>query len=299
MQRLSTSCSQRRVARQLRRRARPTRQPWPARIRAEVLGLGLVCCAACAFALELPGGKPGDAALSCGQIYAEGMAESQRDLRARDDKLQAQAQRQQGLMGLAGTAMATGGLVGGRAAQAAAEDLAKSQNRLLDGANQANPRKERLRELWNQKRCTTPSSPVASGKPVDEAMTCAQIAAEMVPYTQQILPSVRATAMSQRQLNEQATALGEKQRAENNTLAGMWSAGTLDPTGIAKRAAQEAAVALHGKQKAESDALRDSSQYKQTQSNAEQMVAQGRQLEGDSRLQQLMRLGQQKGCDRR
>lgn len=269
----------------------------PGLIRTAALGLAVASWLACAHAKDLPGALPGDEALSCDQIYAAGMAESQRDQQARAEKAQALKQKQQGLMGLAGVAMATGGLVGGHAAQAAADDVAKSQGQLADPASPPNARKERLRELWADRHCAAPGS-AGGAKPADEAMTCAQIAAEMMPYVNQLTPSLQATASSQRQLNAQASALGERQRAENNALAGMATAGALDPTGIAKRAYQAAAAGLQAKHKSESDALRDSPQARQTQANAEAMVAQSQQLQGDARLQQLMRLGQQKGCDR-
>jgi hypothetical protein len=266
---------------------------------AAALGLAVACWSATTRADEIPGAKPGDEALSCEQIYAQGMAESQREQRARDEKAQALKLQEKGLIGAIGAAMATGNPVAGKAANAQALGLAESTNRLADTPNQPNARKERLRQLWTQKRCTAPGSPAGAGKPADDAMTCEQIATKMAPYAQRMAPSVQAAARSQGQLNEQAMALGEKQRAENNALAGMWSATGLDPTGIAKRAAQAATIGLQAKHKAESDALRDSPQYNQTQNNAEQMVAQSQQLQGDARLQQLMRLGQEEGCARK
>ena len=261
--------------------------------------LGAALWAIFAGAEGIPGAQPGDAELTCQQIYDQGMAESQRDQQARDEKAQALRQQEKSLIGAIGAATATGNPVAGKAANAQALGLAESTNRLADTPNQPNARKERLRQLWTQKKCTVPGSPASAGKAADDAMTCEQIAAEMAPYAQRMAPSVQAAARSQQQLNEQAMALGEKQRAESNALAGLWSAAGFDPTGAAKRAAQAATIGLQTKQKAESEALRDSPQYKQTQSNAEQMVAQTQQLQGDARLQQLMRLGQEKGCTRK
>jgi hypothetical protein len=252
-----------------------------------------------AVAEGIPGAAPGDEALSCEQIYAQGMAESQRDQQARDEKAQALKQQEKGLIGAIGAAMATANPVAGKAANAQALGLAETTNRLAGTPNQPNARKERLRQLWTQKGCAAPGSPASVGKPADDAMTCEQIASETAPYAQRMAPSVQATARSQQQLNEQAMALGEKQRAESNALAGLWLAAGLDPTGAAKRTAQAATAGLQAKHKTESDALRDSPQAKQTQSNAEQMVAQSQQMQSDARLQQLMKLGQQKGCDRK
>lgn len=258
--------------------------------------LGVAMCANCAVAEGVPGAEPGDEALSCAQIYAEGMAETQRKQQARDEKAQALKLQEKSLIGAIGATMATGNPIAGLAANAQALGLAHSTNRLADAPDQPNARKERLRQLWTRKNCTTSGSVAGRAKPADDAMTCEQIATEMAPYAQGMAPSVQVAARSQEQLNEQAMALGEKQRAENSALGGLWSAANFDPTGAAKRAAQAATIGMQAKHKAESDALRDSPQYRQTQSNVEQMVAQSQQLQGDARLQQLIRLGQEKGC---
>jgi len=261
-----------------------------------VAALGAAMWANCAVAEGVPGAKAGDEALSCDQIYAEGMAETQAEQQARNQKAQALKLQEKSLIGTIGAAMATANPVVGTAANAQALGLAESTNRLADAPNQPNARKERLRQLWTQKNCTTSGSAAGGAKPADDAMTCEQIATEMAPYAQRMAPSVQAAARSQQQLNEQAMALGEKQHLENSALGGLWSAANFDPTGAGKRAAQAATFGMQAKHKAESDALRDSPQYGQTQSNAEQMVAQGQQLQGDARLQQLIRLGQEKHC---
>jgi hypothetical protein len=263
-------------------------------------------CAAClaivaaswspsALADAIPGAKPGDEALSCQQIYAEGMAETQRERDARDQKTDAMKLQQKSFIGQLGAAMATGGLVGGQAVQKSGEDMLASQGRIADTANQPNPRKDRLRQLWSEKRCAG----TGGAKPPDEAMTCEQIAAEMAPYAQQIAPSAQSLATTQQQLNEQGIARGEKQRAESAALSSLATAGALDPTGASKRAYQAAVIGLQQKHNAENQAFANSPQAKQAEAQRQQFMAQGQQLQGDERLQQLMRLGQQKGCDRR
>jgi hypothetical protein len=265
--------------------------------RSACLSLGVALWTTCALADEVPGARPGDEALSCAQIYAQGQAESQREQEQRNEKTQAMRRQQQGFTGLLGTAIATGGLVGGNAVQKSAEDLTTSQLQMADTANQPNPRKERLRQLWTQKRCAAPGD--QGGKPADDAMSCAQIAAEMAPYAQQVAPNAQAVVTTQRQLTERGIALGEKQRAENNALTGLATAGALDPTGMAKRAYMASQMVLQQKHTSESQALLDSPQAKQAEAQRNQLLAQGQQLQADGRLQQLMLLGHQKGCDRK
>ena len=103
------------------------------------------------------GAMPGDESLTCEQIYAQGMAESQRDqqaLKQRNDQLRAQNTMTGALV--AGAVM-TGGLGGtGFAAQAAAEASADMQMAMLATPPQTNARNERLRQLWTEKRCVKP-----------------------------------------------------------------------------------------------------------------------------------------------
>lgn len=247
------------------------------------------------FADAIAGAKPGDEALSCQQIYAEGMAETQREQDARNQKTDAMKAQQKSFIGQLGAAIATGGLVGGQAVQKSGEDMLISQGRMAETANQPNPRKDRLRQLWSEKHCAGGSG----AKPPDEAMTCEQIAAEMAPYAQQIAPGAQSLVTTQQQLTEQGIALGEKQRAESTAISSLATAGALDPTGASKRAYQAAVMALQQKHNAENQAFANSPQAKQAEAQRQQLVAQGQQLQADGRLQQLMRLGQQKGCDRK
>jgi hypothetical protein len=272
------------------------RGKWSAARTAWIL-LGVALWAPCAFADEIPGARPGDEALSCAQIYAQGQAESQREQEQRNEKAHAMKRQQQGFTALLGTAIATGGLVGGNAAQKSGEDLANSQFKLADTANQPNPRKERLRQLWTQKRCAAPGD--QGGKPADDAMSCAQIAAEMAPYAQQVAPNAQAVVATQRQLTEEGIARGEKQRAENNALTGLATAGVLDPTGMAKRAYMASLMAMQQKHASENQAALDSPQARQAEAQRQQFMAQSQQMQADGRLQQLLQLGQQKGCDRK
>jgi len=99
------------------------------------------------------GALPGDESLTCEQIYAQGMAESQRDQQARSQRSDQLRKERAGTAALVTGAMLTGGLGGtGQAANAAAQSQADKSIAML-GAQQSNPRMDHLKELWAQKHC--------------------------------------------------------------------------------------------------------------------------------------------------
>jgi len=244
------------------------------------------------------GTEPGDDALSCAQIHAQGMAEVQRDQqerRQRSDDMKAQNKL---TMGLVTGALLSGGL-GGTAAQKAAEDSADRSVAMLAAPPKANARLARLKELSARKHCADSSAAEAStAAPINDAMSCEQIAAELSHHAQQLQPTVQALAQSQQQLYKQERETGEKRKVENNVLASMWAGASLDPTGLSKRAAQAATTAQQAKERRENEAFTNSPQFKQATAQGDQLASQSAQLQGDVRLQQLLQLGQQKGCDK-
>jgi hypothetical protein len=99
------------------------------------------------------GVMPGDDALTCEQIYAQGMAESQRDQQERSQRNEQLKKQNMGTAALVTGAMMTGGLGGtGQAAQMAVDAQADRQMAML-GAPQSNPRMDHLKQLWAQKHC--------------------------------------------------------------------------------------------------------------------------------------------------
>ena len=99
------------------------------------------------------GALPGDETLTCEQIYAQGMAESQRDQQARSQRNDQLRKERAATGALITGAMLTGGLGGtGQAANAAAQSQA-DKNMAMLGAPQSNPRMDHLKELWAQKHC--------------------------------------------------------------------------------------------------------------------------------------------------
>jgi hypothetical protein len=100
------------------------------------------------------GALPGDDALTCDQIYAQGMAETQRDQQARNQRNEQMKRQNMGTAALMTGAMMTGGLGGtGQAAQMAAEAQADRQMAMLGAPPQSNPRMDHLKQLYAQKHC--------------------------------------------------------------------------------------------------------------------------------------------------
>jgi len=121
---------------------------------AAVLGASL--WSSSAWPVDPPGSKPGDDALTCEQIYAQGAAESQREQQEHAAKAEEMKRQTNGLRGLVIGAAMTGGMGGtAQAAQKAAEGQAAAQMAMLTPQPPApNPRKERLLQLWTQKNCS-------------------------------------------------------------------------------------------------------------------------------------------------
>jgi hypothetical protein len=99
------------------------------------------------------GAMPGDDALTCDQIYAQGMAETKRDQEERNKRNEQLRQQSAATAAIITGAAMTGGLGGtGQVAQKSAEAQADRQMAML-GAQQSNPRMDHLKELWAQKHC--------------------------------------------------------------------------------------------------------------------------------------------------
>jgi len=96
----------------------------------------------------------GDDTLTCDQIYAQGMAESQKDQQARNQRNEQMKRQSMGTAALATGAVMAGGLRGtAQAAQAPAESQADRQMAMLAAPPQSNPRLDHLKQLWVQKHC--------------------------------------------------------------------------------------------------------------------------------------------------
>ena len=136
-------------------------------------------------------------------------------------------------------------------------------------------------------------------RPGDEAMTCEQIAAELVPYLQLVAPNAQAIVVSQQREFEHAQAKRAERQPVHELLAAMATATTFDPTGASKRAYAAAEMAQMAKERGEDAAEAASPEAQKSKAQREQMAAQAQAMQGDVRLQRLLQLGQQKGCDRK
>ncbi|HUP09593.1 MAG TPA: hypothetical protein VMU47_20710 [Caldimonas sp.] len=139
----------------------------------------------------------------------------------------------------------------------------------------------------------------AGAQPGDDAMTCEQIAAELMPYMHQVQPTAQEIVATQQRQFEHGLEKGKQRQAEHQVIAGMATAAQFDPTGASKRAYAAAEMAQMAKERREDAAEAASPQAQQAKAQYQQMAAQAQALQGDGRLQRLMQLGQQKGCDRK
>jgi hypothetical protein len=135
-------------------------------------------------------------------------------------------------------------------------------------------------------------------QPGDDTMTCGQIAMELQPYAQQLVPNIQALGATQQQLYQQAQQMGEKRRAEETLLTPLASAGAVDPTGAAKRAYQLALMAQMAKERGENEAFANSPLIQQNKAQSQQLVEQGMHMQSNARLQRLLQLAQAKHCDK-
>lgn len=245
---------------------------------------GAALCTAPAAVAAPDSAMPGDDALTCQQIYAAGMAESRRDQDERNAKNRQGGSPVEMWLG----AIATNG-----------GSVVERNRRLTDAATAPpNPRLEHLKQLYAARHCGSPAEATGT-RPVDESMTCEQIAMELQPYARQIAPSVQALAQSNQQLLEQGQARSEKRRAEEAAINSMAAAGVVDPTGASRQAYMAAVLAQQAKEKAENEAFQNSALAQQNRVQSAQLAAQGEQLRANERVQHLMQLAQRKHCDKR
>lgn len=132
--------------------------------------------------------------------------------------------------------------------------------------------------------------------PGDEAMTCAQIAAELGPYMQRMTPGVTDLAAT----GQEVIHRGNKRVAEERPAAVGLTAAALgsmaDPTGLSGKAAGQAEAAHQAEvwQRAETEDKPLNDKYR---AQAGAVAAQGQQLQSDARVQRLMKLAEEKHCD--
>jgi len=140
-----------------------------------------------------------------------------------------------------------------------------------------------------------PADDGPGAKPGDEAMSCAQIGAELAPYTQQMAPTVTDLAQTGQELNARAQKRLAEAMPEAAALTAAATAAAADPTGLASKAVGQAEMAsqqrIWDQSVAEDKPLADKMN---AQMNA--VVDQSAPLQANPRIQRLMQLAQEKNC---
>jgi electron transfer flavoprotein alpha subunit len=146
--------------------------------------------------------------------------------------------------------------------------------------------------LWSQAGIGAGESGSRAG---DANMTCGQIAAELQPYMNQMMPSMMAMGKTANEVKVH----GETRLAESAPGASAESAAAsatmLDPTGLSSKiVGQEQARRQKERwQRAEAEDKPLNDKYK---AQTEQVVKEGKQMQSNERLQRLMQLAQEKNC---
>jgi hypothetical protein len=132
--------------------------------------------------------------------------------------------------------------------------------------------------------------------PGDDAMTCQQIAAELAPYMQQVLPGVTAMANTGQELQGVAARQVAEAMPGAAALTMAATASHADPTGIAGRAVGQAE--MNYQQQVWDRSLAESKPLgNKFAAQSGEVMAQGQELQSNARVQRLMQLVQQKNCD--
>lgn len=153
--------------------------------------------------------------------------------------------------------------------------------------------------LWTPSFAVAAAADASGMRPGDDAMTCEAIAAELAPYAQQMMPGIQAFGATEQQMQAQAQQKLQERKLEHEALTPLATAGALDATGAAKQAYMLALMAQMAKEKGENEAAANSPLAKQGKAQAEQLAAQGQQMQSNARIQRLMQLAQQKRCGKK
>jgi len=131
--------------------------------------------------------------------------------------------------------------------------------------------------------------------PGDDAMTCAQIGAELAPYAQQMTPA--ATALGQ--TGQELIARGERRVAEATpalvALTAAATAAAADPTGLSTKPLIAAHEAMQHREWNRA-ITEDKPLVDQMNAQTNAVVEQAAPLQANPRIQRLMQLAQDKNC---
>ncbi len=135
-------------------------------------------------------------------------------------------------------------------------------------------------------------------RPGDDKMTCEEIATELQPYVQQMMPGAVAAGETAQEFKGKAEKHMAEEAPKMAALSAMAAAAGMDPTGLSQKAANRA---IEAEQKASNERVRKDMQPTGDKLTAQtqDLTAQAQQMQGDPRLMRLMDLAQKKGCDKK
>ncbi len=145
---------------------------------------------------------------------------------------------------------------------------------------------------------TTLAKDPPGARPGDDKLTCEEIATELQPYVQQMMPGAVATGQTAQELKGKAEKHMAEEAPKMAALSAMSIAAGMDPTGLSQKAANRA---IEAEQKAASERVRADTQPtgEKLTAQTKDLTAQAQQLQADPRLMRLMDLAQKKGCDKK
>ncbi len=134
--------------------------------------------------------------------------------------------------------------------------------------------------------------------PGDATMTCAQIATELAPYMQQMMPSVTAMGTTAQEVVRRGQQHVEEETPAAIGLTAAATAAMSDPTGLSGKAVGQAEM-IHQQEAWQRTMAEDQPLREKLNAQTGQVLAQGQQLKSNARLQRLMQLVNEKHCDGR
>jgi hypothetical protein len=142
---------------------------------------------------------------------------------------------------------------------------------------------------------TVAADKVAGTTPADEAMTCEQIAAELMPYAQQMMGSLGPMMQTQQEVLSRAQQRQAEAAPKVAAMSAAAAASTADPTGATSKAVGQAQAAVQAEEfhraMVEDKPLND--KYAR---QSQQVLGDAQRLKSNERVERLMQLAQQKHC---
>jgi hypothetical protein len=132
-------------------------------------------------------------------------------------------------------------------------------------------------------------------RPGDENLSCVQIATELQPYMQKMMPSITAMGQATQEVQQRSKErMGEAATISAEETAEA-RASTMDPTGMASKIVGQQ-QAQRQKERWQQAEKQDKPIHDKYKSQVEQVAKEAQSMQSDTRLQRLMQLAQEKHC---